>query len=362
MKKSHSTFLPEDKFAWVYLVNLIFYFLPMFIAPMSKLDIVWSFVALALFLPLYFKLFSCKSSQAVIPLSLMFVLAVVITPINAGSLAFFSYVAFYAGFHFSLKRAAGIWGVQVLTIGLLNWYFFPNFFFIAWGSVLTLGIGVIGITNRHQQEKLKMKQQSNQEIKTLATIVERERIARDLHDVMGHCLSSITLKAELASKLIDNQHYDLAQKHLNELAEISRENLSQLRQTVSNYKHKGLETTVTELCQRLRDKDMQVKLDGELPTALSATQESHTCLILTELTNNMLKYSQATECQFQFEQNNDSSIVSINENQSLTSIKEGNGLKGIRERIEDIGGKFEYQLSPELSFTIQLPLKDKNND
>ena len=362
MKKSNSKFLSEDKLAWVYLINLVFYFLPMLIAPMSKLDIVWSFVALALFLPLYFKLFSCKSSKAALPLGLMFILSVAITPINAGSLAFFTYVAFYAGFHFHLKQAAVIWVAQILTIGLLNWYLFPHFAFAAWGSVLSLGIGVIGITNRHQQEKLKMKQQSNEEIKTLATIVERERIARDLHDLMGHSLSSITLKAELASKLIDGQQYELAQKHLTELADISRENLSLLRQTVSNYKHKGLENTVTELCQRLRDKELPVELTGDLPTRLSARQESHLCLILTELTNNMLKHSQATECTFQFDQTNESINISITENQALTSIDEGNGLKGIQERIADIGGQFEYRLSPQLCFTIQLPLRDKNHD
>ncbi len=355
-------FKTADKLAWVYLINLVFYFIPIFITSMTTSALVLSFIALAIFLPLYFRLYRCSSSKARMPLMLMFILSVAITPLNAGSLSFFSYVGFYSGFHYKLKHSIGLWIGQIAIIWILNSYLFPNYYFAIWGSVLTLSIGIIGFANRKQEEAKKLKSQTDTEIKTLATIVERERIARDLHDIMGHSLSSITLKAELASKLIDNQEYALAKKHLNELTEISRDNLTQLRQTVSNYKHKGIATTVTELCQRLRDKGMSVILDGEVPSALSTSQESHLCLILTELANNMMKHSTADKCEFGFKQTYNAHIISITENAMVKTITEGNGLKGIRERIQDIGGQFDYQLMPQLTFEITLPISKDNND
>ena len=351
----------EDKLAWVYLFNLIFYFIPMFVSPMTTSDIIISLIALVAFFPLYFKLHRA-SSKSYQPLSLLFLLSVAVTPFNSGSLAFFTFTAFFAGFRYPIKTSLLLWLGQIATIWLLNWFLYSSvLYFALWGTFLTICIGMIGMATRQRELSLIQKQQSTDEIKTLATIVERERIARDLHDVMGHSLSSITLKAELASKLIDNQQYELAKQHLDELAEISRDNLSQLRQTVSNYKHKGLATTVTELCQRIRDKGMTVELTGELPNQLSAGQESHLCLMLTELTNNMLKHSTGKTCYFTFDTTKYGYNISITEAQALTSITEGNGLKGIRERLEDIGGEFSYQLTPELTFTVQLPKADNND-
>ena len=352
----------EDKLAWIYLANLIFYFIPMFVSPMTNLDIILSLIALAIFFPLYFKLHNCSHSQVKTPLAALFLLSVLITPINPGSLAFFTYCGFYAGFHYRFSKTAWLWTGQIITIWFLNWYLFSgNYYFAIWGTGLTVGIGMIGVASRKQEESIRLRQQSGDEIKTLATMVERERIARDLHDVMGHSLSSITLKAELAGKLIDNQQFEKAKQHLDELTVIARDNLSQLRQTVSNYKRKGLATTVTDLCQRLRDKGLYADIEGDLPCGLTTLQESHLTLILTELTNNILRHSHSSHCTFKFDQFERTHLISVIENNTVTSISEGNGLKGIRERLQDIGGEFNYQLSPALTFTITLPLLEEND-
>ncbi|MCL1078815.1 sensor histidine kinase [Parashewanella spongiae] len=356
----------EDRFAWVYLCNLVFYFIPMFIASMAAWEIITSLVVLAAFLPLYFWAHRCTSIQAKYPIALIFILSVGVTPLNSGSLALFTYVAFYCGFHYRIPKTLWLWAGQIATLIALNLLLgFPNPYFALWGAGLTIGIGLIGLAARKREEHFRAEQQSRAEIKTLATMVERERIARDLHDVMGHSLSSISLKAELASKLIESNQLETAKQHLDELAQISRESLSQLRQTVSNYKHKGLSSTVTELCQSLRDKSLSVTLVGELPKTLNAMQESHLTLILTELCNNILRHSKAEECEFNFIEHSDNFVITLTENVSYSdkateSFNEGNGLTGIRERLQDIDGQFYYQLHPQLMFTIELPKQDKD--
>lgn len=358
----------EDRFAWIYLCNLVFYIIPMFIAPMKTWEIIVSLVVVVVFLPLYFWAHRCTSSQAKYPIALIFLLSVAVTPINAGSLALFTYAAFYSGFHYRVPKALWLWAGQIATIVALNLLLnFPNPYFALWGTGLTIGIGLIGLATRKREEHFRSEQQSSAEIKTLATMVERERIARDLHDVMGHSLSSISLKAELASKLIENNQLEQAKQHLDELAQIARDNLSQLRQTVSNYKHKGLSSTVTDLCQSLRDKPLSVTLTGDTPSTLNVRQESHLILILTELCNNMLRHSKADECEFCFTEQPDSFVVTLTENVSYSEnarngFNEGNGLTGIRERLQDIGGQFDYQLSPQLIFTIELPKQDKDTN
>src|SRR5690606_38964639 len=78
------------------------------------------------------------------------------------------------------------------------------------------------------------------EIERLATIAERERIARDLHDLLGHTLSTITLKSELAAKLVRNDPQSAA-REMGDVERISRDALGQVRQAVRGYRSSGLE-------------------------------------------------------------------------------------------------------------------------
>src|SRR5690606_21535545 len=132
-----------------------------------------------------------------------------------------------------------------------------------------------------------------------AVIAERERIARDLHDILGHTLSSIALKAELAEKLLILDKRDEAKQHVSELHQIARNTLSLVRQTVSGYKHRGLSGEVMELCDKLRQNGFVVELTGEIPQ-LTPRAETALILALTELTTNVLRHSNGNHCQIVF--------------------------------------------------------------
>jgi two-component system sensor histidine kinase DesK len=198
---------------------------------------------------------------------------------------------------------------------------------------------------------------SRQEIEQLAIIAERERIARDLHDILGHALSSIALKAELAEKLLLQEKHDATQQHLSELHQIARNSLSLVRQTVSGYKHRGLSGEVMELCERLRQKGFVVELNGDIPQ-LSARAETAVILALTELTTNILRHSKGDRCQIEFRKHCDRIMVRMSDNGEVKSLIPGNGLHGIQERLQALAGELQSSVNKGCEFIISLPIRE----
>ncbi|MBP8118635.1 sensor histidine kinase [Shewanella sp. SM20] len=347
----------ERKLAWVYLINLVFYLIPLAINPYPSWKIALSFAVLIPFIASYFWTYKCNSRSAYLPILIMVAIAIAITPINPGSISLFTFAAFFIGFFYPLRTCLlAIAALIGLLFALNEIYHFNSYYFPLYGSGLVLGVGMFGVAERRRYRHKLKEQQSAQEITTLATMLERERIARDLHDIMGHSLSSIALKAELAEKLIAKQEYELASTQLTELGQIARESLSQIRHTVSDYKHKGLESCVTQLCKSLRDKGLSVELSGELPK-LGATTESQLSLILTELINNILRHSGASECSIHFSKQSDRLLLEVKDNAVAKPFIEGNGLTGIRERLDSLGGSLSYNLEQGYTFTVSLPLQ-----
>ncbi len=345
----------EDKLAWIYLVNLVFYLIPLFINDKPAWEIVVALLTLIPFIYCYFWAYRSPRDKAIYPIAAMIALGVAITPINTGSLSLFTFAGFYIGFYYPLKNAfISLLGFVALLATLTFLLGINHYYFITYGGLLIAGVGLFGIAERKRVETKCREQKSKAEISQLATMLERERIARDLHDIMGHNLSSISLKAELAEKLLDKNHIEQAKEQLIELNTIARESLNQVRETVSGYKHKGLASSVMSLCQTLRDKGLSVSLEGDIPQ-LVPELETHVILSLTELCNNILRHSQADHCSLIFDESKDEISIAITDNGQVAGIVEGNGLKGIRERLKAFQGKLDYKLDQQSQFTIKLP-------
>lgn len=355
----------KQKTAWVYLLNLIFYFIPIWFMKDDWTRVGVSLLLLLPFLYAYFWAYKSSRTQAKYPIALMIITASIAAIFTSGAISFFSFAGFFIGFFYSLRTAILTFFIISAWLWILNYLIaYETYHFPLYGMLITFVVGLFGVVE-HNNERIKRQQrQSNDEIANLATALERERIARDLHDIMGHNLSSIALKAQLAEKLTEAGELKLAQQHLQELAEIARNSLSEIRQTVSNYKHKGIQDTVKQLCSLLRQKDIEVQIEGNIPP-LTSLQESQLGLMLTELVNNMLKHSQASECLWRYQVQNNQLNLSISDNSPSKAIKEGNGLKGIRERIAFLEGEFTYDTSDGYTFQISLPLHtnlENNND
>lgn len=355
--------MPNDKLSqkmsWAYLVNLVFYIIPQFTVKFSLWQYLAMAAALVLFLLCYFWAYRCYRSEMYRPILAIILVAVLITPVNPGSISMFAYAGFFIGYAYPLRRyvlyLAALAGVLIaLNLAFtLHWPYFLHF-----GIPVIVAVSFIGWVEQQNVLQRLAKQQSEDEIKQLAAMVERERIGRDLHDILGHTLSSIILKADLAEKLLARKHIEAGQQQLTELSQIARDALSQVRQSVSGYKHQGLTAEVAKLLNRLRDAGFQAELTGEVPV-LDSRRETAVILALTELVTNVMRHSKGDRCQLSFALQGPALHICLRDNGKNTVVKEGNGITGLRERLAAIGATLALQQHKGMAATIQLPLQEQ---
>ena len=178
------------------------------------------------FLLLYFGLFVLENPRSKIHAALMVLLGILYQPVNGGASTFFIFAAAMLPFCVDTQKAAwiglGIIGsigaIEGVLLHIPGWAFFYLAIF-----PMIIGAGNTFFAERNRMNRKLRK--ANEEIEQLAKVAERERIARDLHDILGHTLSVITLKSELAGKMIDRDT-ERARKEIREVEEISRQALA----------------------------------------------------------------------------------------------------------------------------------------
>src|ERR1700722_8765712 len=202
----------------------------------------WFYDALgaAVFLALYLGIFWIENPLGLVHIGGMVLLGILFQPINSGACTFFIYAASMVPFSVKTQKAAAIGLFTIGSIGALNalrlhmngWIIFDSSLF-----PMVIGAGNIFFAERNRMNR--NLRRANEEVEHLAKVAERERIARDLHDVLGHTLSVITLKSELAGKLIERDP-QRAGKEIREVEEISRQALAEVRDAIRGYRTKGL--------------------------------------------------------------------------------------------------------------------------
>jgi two-component system sensor histidine kinase DesK len=223
------------------------------------------------------------------------------------------------------------------------------------GSLITL---IVGGTNIFMAQKIRANsklQLAHEEIEQLAKVAERERIARDLHDVLGHTLSVIVLKSELAGRLI-TANPQRATAEMADVETIARKALSEVREAITGYRAEGLSAEIKR-AQSVLDAAGVTLLCEENPPALHPTEETVLALALREAVTNVVRHAQASQCIMRFVTYEGKTTLVVEDNGRGGVRQEGNGLRGMRERIEAIGGRFAIDSAQGTRLTIELPLK-----
>jgi len=349
----------DQKWSWVYLINLVFFFVPLFTVKFLLWQYTAMAIALVLFLMCYFWAYRCHRADMYRPIIGIVLVSILITPVNPGSVSMFAYAGFFIGYANPWRRYIMVLTALLGVLIALNLLFTLHWpYFLHLGIPVVAAVSLLGWAEQQNMHQRLAKQRSEDEITQLATTVERERISRDLHDILGHTLSSIILKADLAEKLLAHQQLEASQQQLAELSQIARDALSQVRQSVSGYKHQGLAQEVTKLLSRLRDAGFQADLNGTIPN-LDSRIETGIVLALTELVTNVMRHSNGNRCQLSIVQQGSQVQFSLSDNGSVVEICEGNGIKGLRERLAAISAILTLHVQNGVTATIQLPLREQ---
>ena len=342
----------------LYLVFLGFFFIQPVMRHAGWKEWALTVGAVVVFLLLYLPLWYKRSPRFLWCAAGITLLGVVAAPYNPGALGFFIYAVSSLGFLAKPELAVRLL-VVVLSIAAAEcWLIHAD----AWSWVLALLYSaVIGVANIHygtRRRANKKLQLAQAEVERLAKVAERERIARDMHDVLGHTLSVIVLKSELASRLIDRDPAR-ARKEMVEVEETARAALGEVRAAIRGYRAESVKGEISRACATLETAGVHVECEVECESeklTLTPAQETVLALVIREAVTNVVRHAQAQWCRLSLHRQGHSCHLEIQDNGRGGPSEEGNGLRGMRERIEALEGTLVRESSPGTRLTITLPL------
>ncbi|WKD21915.1 histidine kinase [Pseudoalteromonas sp. KG3] len=365
MSSLHTVAKQIDKGFWKYghLIFTGFYLLPLIIdfENFTAKQVTMSLVFYCAFVLLYIKAINCDSTKVTTLFVGLLIICFSATFFTSGTPTLFGFAAYVAGFSYNKEQR--VYAALAIILAVLSSAYISGYskleYFLAVALILCAALFSYGIAAKREQIHKSREQQSAKQLEQIAAIAERERIARDLHDILGHSLSSIALKAELANKLNQGERYTQANTEIAQVAELARQLLSDVRSAVSDLKQLNLASQISQLKQRLIEHGFEADFNVKL-TALPAKVEGIASLIIKEAVTNLLRHSSTKTCIVSITQNQQQLIINMIDYSPCSSIKPGNGLNGIKERAEQLDGKATFTCENNFSLNVMLPLTTKD--
>ncbi len=221
-----------------------------------------------------------------------------------------------------------------------------------------------------------LRQQREEMARVAGISEERLRIARDLHDLLGHNLSLITLKSELARRLIEVAP-ERAAAEIADIERVSRAALQEVREAVAAYRQPTLagELNNAEVLLAAAGIACSFETDGEAQRELASPLEAALSWAVREGVTNVIRHSRARSCVIRVRHAADSVGVEIVDDgpgsassahsvesapaEAEVSSGHGNGLRGLAERAEALGGTFEAGPLPGSGFRLAITLPQR---
>lgn len=348
--------------SWISLIFLI-YLVSLFIDPIQQ-HADWKgwlgmVLALACFLALYLMAFLQKGRTARLCVAAIVLLGCVYAPFNSSAWVFFVYAAAFLGYMFDVKIAYRLLIGLLGILALVNWAIHAPGWLWACSIVVTVIVAVPNIHVAAQRRADCQLRLAQEEVTHMAKVAERERIARDLHDVLGHTLSVVVLKSELAAKLIDRD-VARARQEMNEVEQIARDALADVRQAIRGYRARGLAEEFAQARATLETAGIRVECDtanaSSLAGRLSPAQETVLALAVREAVTNVVRHSHAESCQIRLERAAGHYRLQVADDGSGGFEQEGNGLRGMRERVEALKGTMVCDAECGTKLIVAIPV------
>jgi two-component system sensor histidine kinase DesK len=255
---------------------------------------------------------------------------------------------------------AAIAGLAVLTLalGITSG--------MAWLVLPTVAIGLWATAFVRQVAAVAELRAAREEIARLAVAEERLRFARDLHDLLGHSLSLITLKSELAGRLLPSAP-ERAAAEVRDIEGVARKALRDVREAVAGYRRPTLDGELSRAREMLEAAEVSCRIEnhaGALPSATDAVL----AWAVREGVTNVIRHSHAGYCEIRITREGEEVRAEISDDGRGSSpesngVATGSGLSGLAERVETSGGDFEAMPLPRGGFRLRvsLPLRDETN-
>jgi two-component system sensor histidine kinase DesK len=297
---------------------------------------------------------------------LVFVLS---TMYGSSFLWLFIGVSAIAGIMLSFRNASiVVFGLTLLTLGISvtasNGIANANWLQIIPLALLVRGLGLDMIGFVRLSDALRELQRAREQLAQQAVIEERLRMARDLHDLLGHTLSLITLKSELAGRLIEKD-LNKATQEIHEVERVARQALRDVREAVAGYRQLSLRGELDGVHQILESAGIECSIEYEtqlLPQRLDAVLG----WVVREGVTNVIRHSRAKHCLIHIHSTDDTIRAEISNDgdphHESATVERGSGLSGLAERVANEGGQLEATVQslpdgPSFRLTVEIPIR-----
>ena len=340
------------------LIYLVFVPLPLLIQSSRGIS-AWlaTILAIVAFLPIYWRHYEQTCDAAFRSALLMALIGFLLQIYQPGGASIVVYAMAALGLH-QAPRKAILWSVGLLVamvlLSVARGYHWLNIFPLTLISISVLFGAIFG---RHEIQRNAELLVSRDEVARHARNAERERISRDLHDLLGHTLSVIALKSELARKLIVRD-VDAAILEIAEVERIARDSLTQVREAVTGMRTTEFSAELANARVTLLSAGLKVHLDIA-PFSLAPAQAQAFGLVLREAVTNILRHAKAGAVEIQFKQGEQMNVqysaeakqivLRVHDDGIGASAVAGNGISGMRERLRALGGDLRIDSQNEKS-------------
>jgi signal transduction histidine kinase len=204
------------------------------------------------------------------------------------------------------------------------------------------------------------------EIDYLSAALERSRIARNIHDSLGHTLTTLDIQLELAQRLFDRKP-DQAKHAIDNAKSLADQSLSDVRRSVQTMRSEdfNLDEAIFTLITQIKEHqnlDLAIGIDLNLPKLPSQIGHQLYCIVQEGLTN-VQKHAQATSANIRGQSTNESIILEIEDNGrgfNPNRVHSGYGLLGMKERVDNLEGDFKINSAINKGTCIQIKIPFRN--
>lgn len=228
------------------------------------------------------------------------------------------------------------WAVLLSLVGLLSRQWSPVYI-----AVLAIGIGLAMAGGFENRRVRRMLERSQTRVETLTVAAERERISRDLHDILGHSLTAITIKSSLAARLAETDPA-AAKEEMAAVEAIARQALADVRATASGLTEIRLATEIASARSVLLAAGVEARTPVALPTLSEGVSELFGYVVRESVTN-VVRHAEATWCVIEVDEH---SVEVRDDGVGVGTDRSGRGLTGLGERVAVAGGVVEVAAAP----------------
>ena len=332
---------------FVVLVNLVWLFVWAVLARQSFTGVI---LPTLISVPVYVYLHLCvyfydgSNKVRLAYVASIFALGYLLAPWNFASLGYLIFGFFMIVYLVGTWQSTVVIGASIVAYMAEMWLMGAPVNALLSALVPSVTLAIIAIFTAYAHKHQREMRRSQDEITRLATLAERERIGRDLHDLLGHTLSVVALKSELARKLIDRD-VDAARAEISEVERVARDSLAQVRNAVSGIRSTALSAELLAATALLEAQGLKVKCETE-NVKLPHDRETVLALSLREAATNVRRHSRARQVTIRVRKEAATVIMEVADDGRGGRIVPGNGLNGMRERLDTVGGTLTLWPNP----------------